>query len=364
MKPTISSITDEILDGDVGDMSAEVILIHKTRFKNFDRMFRIVSVDTDGRMKRALIENAREALEGVKKNAGSIMAFSDPVDANSYVTMDLGVLPRLDALLGELKAHSGYHGSHKFAELKEKGIGCLILKSGVRRAFVFFNVGKNQLRPDKYIVSSLTGEVLSLHHGELIVFEKHVFAVYYEDLENLLIISYNSAKRLLGLNEQFRDKCIDILDDKLKRLVFLEHADYKAFLGNMATNEKMVKMDGRGAFKTANRKTLEEWNQFHATTPLEGTDPVRLNPDGKAVIADRNDLEMLLRVLNNEIVEPVTDRRSYALAPSKKTLEVSRRRAGTSAPPRRSQSGARRNAPPGRSGFDAPTRHASEAAAA
>ena len=249
-------------------------------------------------------------------------------------------------------------------ELKEKGIGCLILKSGARRAFVFFNVGKNHLRPDKYIVSSISSDGLSLHHGELIVFEKHVFAVYYEDLENLLITSYSSAKKLFGLNEQFKSKCIDILDDKLKSLVSLENADYKTLLGNMATNEKMVKMDSRGAFKTINHKTLEEWNQFHVKTPLEGTDPIRLNPDGKAVIADRNNLEMLLRVLNNEIVEPVTDRRSYALAPSKKTLEVSRRRAGPPAPSRRGQSGARRNAPSGRSEFDAPPHHTPEAGSA
>ena len=361
MKPTISSITEEILDGDVADMSAEVILIHKTRFKGFDKMFRIVSVDTDSGMKRALIENAREALEGVKKNIGSITAFSNPADANSYVTMDLGMLPRLDALLAELRAHSGYHGSHRFDELKEKGIGCLILKSGAQRAFVFFNVGKNHLRPDKYIVSSLTNDGLSLHRGELIVFEKYVFAVYYEDLENLLITSYASAKKLLGLNEQFKSKCIDILDDKLKILVSLENTDYKTLLGNMATNEKMVKMDSRGAFKAVNRKTLEDWNQFHAKTPLEGTDSIKLNPVGKAVIADRNNLEMLLCVLNNEIVEPVTDRRSYALAPSKKTLEVSRQKAGPSAPPRRDQSGARRNAEPGRAGFDASPRHTQEA---
>lgn len=335
MRRTIPSITDELLAAGASDMSAEVILIHKTKARSPGRMFRIVSVDTIGEMKRALIDNARDALKDVKKNAESITPFSDPAGDNSYTTMALGVLPSLDALLGELKAHSGHHGSHKFDELKEKGIACLALKSGNQRAFVFFNVGKNHLRPDKYIVSSLTRDGLILHRKKLVIFEKRVFAVYYEDLEELLITSYVSAKKLFGLNKQFKDKCIDILDDKLEGLVSLERGNYKALLGNMKTNEKMVKMDSRGAFKEVKQETLEAWNRFHTKTPLEGTGRIRLDPGGKAVIAGRQDLEMLLSVLNNEIVEPVTERRSYALAPSKKTLRVSRRGAGPPPPPRR-----------------------------
>lgn len=335
MRRTIPSTTDELLAADASGMSAEVILIHKTRARSTDRMFRIVSVDTDGEMKKALIDNARDALEDVKKNAESITPFSDPAGENSYTAMKLGVLPSLDALLRELEAHSGYHGSHRFDELKEKGIACLALKSGNRRAFVFFNVGKNHLRPDKHIVSRLTGDGLILHREKLVIFEKHVFAVYYEDLEELLITSYKSAKKLFGLNKQFKDKCSDILDDKLGDLVSLERGDYEALLGSMKTNEKMVKMDSRGAFKEVKQETLEAWNKFHTKTPLEGTDRIRLDPDGKAVIAGRQDLEMLLSVLNNEIVEPVTERRSYALAPSKKTLRVSRRGASPPPPPRR-----------------------------
>lgn len=335
MRPTIRSITDEMLGADASDMSAEVILIHKTKARSTDRMFRIVYVDTDGEVKKALIDNARDALGDVKKNAESITPFSDPAGDNSYATMALGVLPSLDALLGELKAQPGHHGSHRFDDLKEKGIACLALKSWNRRTFVFFNVGKNQLRPDKHIVSRLTGDGLILYREKLIIFEKHVFAVYYEDAEELLITSYKNAKKLFGLNKQFKDKCVDILDDKLKGLVSLERDDYEALLGSMKTNEKMVKMDGRGAFEVVRRETLEGWNRFHRRTPLEGTDQIRLDRDGKAVIDNRRDLEMLLSVLNNEIVEPVTERRSYALAPSKKSLQVSRRGAGPPPPPSR-----------------------------
>lgn len=327
MAPTILSTTREMLDIETSEMSARMILVHKTKSRNFDRMFRTVSVDIDSGMKKALIENARGALEGVAKNAGSITEFSDPANANSYVAMDPGVLPSLVSLLGELKTQTGHHGSSNYDELKEKGIGCLVLKSRGRRAFVFFNTGKNQLRPDKYIVSRLDHEQLTLHDGKLIVLERDVFAVYYENLEKLLIISYRSAKKLLGLNEQFRSKCVSILDEKLGDLVTFEGADTAALLSNMTTNEKMVKMDSRGAFEGASRETLDRWNRFYKSTPLEKTSPIRLNADGKAVIGSRDDLDMLLCVLNNEVVEPVTDRRSYALAPSKKSLRVSQRKA-------------------------------------
>lgn len=329
MDPNILSITDKILSVKTADMSADLVLLHRTKSSNADRMFRSVSVSLDDEMKKMLIENTKKTFKAVKKNAYSITEFSDPADHNSYVEMTLGVLPKLNALLDELKRGTGYHGSSNFDELNKKGIGCLILKSGGRRIFAFFNVSKNHLRPDKYIITSLSRERLTLHDGKIIVLEKNVFAVYYEDLEKLLITSYRSAKKLLGFNEQFKSVCSLILDAKLDELVTFEGADHRAFLGNMATNEKMVKMDSRGAFEGVTRKVLEVWNQFYKKTPLEETNLIKLNKDGKAVISNHKDLKMLLRVLNSEIVEPVTDRRSYALAPSKKPLRVSRRQVRT-----------------------------------
>lgn len=325
MTPSILSETEELLKGIAEDASARMILIHKTRSRNLDKRFRLLPVEIDDAVFGAFRESTRLTLEEVRDNAASITKFSDPTNTNSYLEMDTELLPDLNALVDELRWQDSYHGSHNFEEVKEKGISCFVHKSGPgqKRMFVFFNVGKNHLRPDKYIISKLTGDGLRIDKDKLVVFENRAFAVYYEDLQRLLIISYRSAKKLLDFNEQFKTKCRDIFDGPLERLVSLEADDPDTLLGSSTTNEKIVKMHGRGVFDDADLEAFAEWNAFYRRKPLEDTRRIDLGADGKAAIRDRDDLEMVLRVLNKDIVEAVNSRGSYALATGKKELKVS-----------------------------------------
>ena len=325
MTSSIPSETEELLAGIDEDALGSMILIHRTKYKDPAKRFRTLPVEMCDDVADAFKEGARLTLEDVRDNAGSITMFSDPANANSYVEMDTEILPDLDALLGELRRQDGYHGSHDFDEVREKGISCFILKSGPlqKRVLVFFNVGKNHLPPDKYIVSKLTKDGLRIDRDKLVVFENRAFAVYYEDLRRLLIIRYRSTKRLLSFNEQFRARGRDILARQLRGAISLE-ADLDTLLGDNATNEKIVKMYGRGAFKDADPGAFVEWNRFYDEKPLEDADRISLGAGGKAAIRSRKDLVMAMRVLNHDYVEAVNARGSFALATGKKVLKVSR----------------------------------------
>ena len=325
MTDTIPSVTKEILAGVEGSF-ASLFLVQRVPPRGPHKSFRTVSVEIRDDMAEEFRESAKKALEDVVNNQDRITEFSDPSNANSYVAMDRNTLPQLDALLGDLERRDGFHGSRSFDEVKDKGISCLALKLGDRRVFVFHNVGKNNNSPDKYIVGRFAGGGLRLNTDKLVVFEKHVFAIYYEDLGQLLIVSYRSAKRLLGFREQFRSTCKTILTKKLNELVSLGDADPEALLGSAAVNEKMVKMHGRGAFDNPDRDVFKRWNQFYKKTHLDDTSPVDIDPDGKAVVDDRDSLEMLLHILSHDVVEPVTLRNTYALATSKKGLRSTGRR--------------------------------------
>lgn len=331
---SIASETKEVLGGIAEDASGTMILIHKTKFKDLAKRFRMVPINIDADIHDAFKESARRALVDVMNNTESITKFSDPANSNSYVEMDTGLLPDLDALLEGLGQQESFHGTHDFGEVKEKGISCYILKSGPgqKRAFIFFNVGKNHLSPDKYIVSKFKGDKLGINKDELVVFESHAFAVYYEDTQKLLIISYRSTKKLLDFNEQFRAKCKAVFAGPLKGLVTVEGNDLDALLGDNATNEKIVKMYGGGVFKNADAGAFAEWNTFYAKHPLENTSEIDLGANGKASIRSRGDLAMVLRVLNKDIVEAVNSRGSFALATGKKELKVSRSAAAHTSP--------------------------------
>ena len=355
MTSSIPSETEELLAGIDEGASGSMILIHKTKHKDLAKRFRTLPVEICDDIADAFKESAKLALEDVRDNAESITTFSDPANANSYVEMDTVILPDLDALLGELRRQDGYHGSHDFDEVKEKGISCFILKSGPlqKRAFVFFNVGKNHLRPDKYIVSKITGDGLRLDKDRLVVFESRAFAVYYEDLQRLLIIRYRSTKKLLNFNEQFRARCRDILTEQLKGAISLE-TGLGTLLGDNTTNEKMVRMYGGGVFKNADPGAFAKWNRFYDAYPLEGANRIGLGAGGKAVVRSRDDLALALRVLNNDYVEAVNARGIYALATGKKELKVSRPGAAAH-PPRRAATTGRKSARGAARGGDRPS---------
>lgn len=317
--------TDDVLEGMGKDAYGRMILIHRTRIRDLKRKFRVLPVEIDDDLAAEFEERTRLALEDVRNNRESITGFSDPANAKSYLEMNVGLLPDLEALLGDLEKETGFHGSHDFDEIREKGISCFVLKlPDQRRVFVFFNVGKNHLRPDKHIVSRPTKEGLRLHTEKLVVFENRAFAVYYEGIRELLIISYRQTKRLLNFDERFRAKCRSILDGDMGGLVAFDDTDPDAVLGDKSINEKIVKMDDRGAFAGADRRLFAAWNKFYGTTPLAGTGPIALDASGRAVAKRPSDLEMPLRVLNNDIVEAVISRGRYALATGKKELEVLR----------------------------------------
>ena len=322
MTDTIPSITEEILAG-INDSFGSLFLVQRVPPRGPHKSFRTISVEIGDDIAGEFKESARRALEDVANNRDRITKFSDPSNANSYVAMDRSTLPQLDALLVKLEHADGFHGSRNFSDVKDKGISCLVLKSGDRRVFVFHNVGKNNNSPDKYIVGRFGGGGLSLNTDKLVVFEKHVFAIYYEDLGQLLIVSYRSAKKLLGFKEQFRSTCRTILTKKLKSLVSFENVDPEALLTSAAVNEKMVKMHGRGAFNNPNPEVLKKWNRFYKKTHLDGTSLVKTDSAGKAVVNDRDSLEMLLHIMSHDVVEPVTLRKTYALATSKKNLRAS-----------------------------------------
>lgn len=331
---SIASETEEVLGGIAEDASGAMTLIHKTKFKDLAKRFRMVPINIDADIHGAFKESARRALVDVKDNAASITKFSDPTNSNSYLEMDMGLLPDLDALLDGLRRQKSFHGTHDFDEVKEKGISCYTLKSGPgqKRVFVFFNVGKNHLSPDKYIVSKFKGDKLGINTDELVVFESHAFAVYYEDIQKLLIISYRSTKKLLDFNEQFRAKCRAIFTGPLRGLVTIEGDDLDALLGDNATNEKIVKMYGGGVLESADAGVFAGWNAFYAEHPLEDTREIDLSTSGKASVRSRDDLVMVLRVLNKDIVEAVNSRGSFALATGKKELKVSRSAAARPSP--------------------------------
>ena len=324
MTSAIPSVTRAMLDGLGGGSSGSMILIHRTQSKDPSRRFRTVPVNIDDGINNAFKERAKLALENIKANEKSISKFSDPTNANSYVEVEAGVLADLDTLLGRLKSEKSFHGSHNFDEVKEKGISCYVLKSEQKRVFIFFNVGKNNLDPDRHIVSKLTGDGLLIQRDKLVIFENKAFAVYYEEAQSLLMIDYNQTKKLLSFNEQFKIKCKAVLDESLDDLVSLEADDLDGLLNVNATNEKITKMDARGVFEGADREIFAEWNKFYDTMPLEGTRKVDLGNDGKAIIRNRDDLEMTLRILNNDIVEAVNARGTFAMATGKKELKVSR----------------------------------------
>lgn len=324
--PSIASETEEVLGGIAEDASGEMVLIHKTKFRDLAKRFRMVPISIDGDIHATFKESARRALADVKDNATSITKFSDPANSNSYVEMDTGLLPDLDTLLDGLRRQNNFHGTHDFGEVKEKGISCYILKSGPgqKRVFVFFNVGKNHLSPDKYIVGKFKGDKLGINRDKLVVFESRAFAIYYEDIQKLLIVSYRSTKKLLDFNERFRAKCRAVFAGPLRGLVSINEGDLDALLGDNATNEKIVKMYGGGIFERADAGDFAEWNAFYAAQPLEGTSEIGLGAEGKAIVRSRDDLAMVLRVLNKDIVEAVNSRGSFALATGKKELKVSR----------------------------------------
>lgn len=329
LSKTIEAIraeTDAVLEGLGKDAHGEMILIHRTKYRDLEKKFRLLPVEIYDDLKAAFEEGARSALEGIMDNAESMTDFSDPANAKSYVAMDGSLLPDLGVLLKKLEEETSLHGSHDFDEVREKGISCFVIKlPDQRRAFMLFNVGKNHLNPDKHIVTKLVKGGLRLHTDRLVIFENRAFAVYYEDIKKLLMISYRQTKKLLNFDERFRAKCRSILDDGMGGLVTLDDAETDVILGDRSVNEKMVKMESRGTLAGADRGLFTAWNEFYETTPLEGTGRIRLDGGGRAIVKKPSDLEMLLRVLNGDIVEVVISRGRYALATGKKELEVTQR---------------------------------------
>lgn len=321
----IRAETDAVLEGMDKNAYGEMILIHKTKIRDLKRRFRVLPVEIYDDLEAEFEKRTKLVLEDVKNNGELITDFSDPANAKSYVAMNVGLLPDLEALLRDLEKETGFHGSHDFDEIREKGISCFVLKlQDQKRVFVFFNVGKNHLSPDKHIVSRPTKEGLQLHKDKLVVFENRAFAVYYEDIQELLIISYRQTKKLLNFDERFRAKCRSILGGDLGGLVAFDDADPNVVLDDKSINEKIVKMDSRGTFARADRRLFAAWNKFYETTPLAGTGPISLDASGRAIAREPSDLEMPLRVLNNDIVEAVISRGRYALATDKKELRVLR----------------------------------------
>ena len=300
----------------------QMFLVHKSKSQNIEKRFAISVVDVKDDIKEKFDSVITERLNDVIQNYSDITSFADPKNSNKYTTIKKTLLPELEGLLTDLETQQDLQASESFDVLGDKDVYCLQLKIEAQRLFVFANVGKNISTKKKYIIAKFKNGELQKINDDIGVFEKEIFCIYYVGMELLLILDYGKTKKLLAFNDQFKEKCANILSEDLSEMIEYDKKDLLDILANKQTNELMVRMQQNKIFDDTHKDHFKTWNEFYDKYPLEGVEKLSLNAENKPRVKNATDIAMVLYVANNDLVQGIANPGGFARVIRKEILKV------------------------------------------
>ncbi len=160
---------------------------------------------------------------------------------------------------------------------KTSNVYCFQFKTLEKRIFVFAKIDKYLVpENEQNIVGEFQNDKLKKRKEELIIFDKNIFSIYFEELETLLMLNYPNAKKLLNFKSQFKKKCAKILTDNLQDTFVCDEDKLDIILNNNSTNELLLKMYDANAIDK-DKSHYKKWNKFYDEHPLDGVTKLNLN---------------------------------------------------------------------------------------
>ncbi|MGY5146615.1 MAG: hypothetical protein ACW9W4_01240 [Candidatus Nitrosopumilus sp. bin_7KS] len=263
-----------------------------------------------------------DELKNMPSSLNQFKMFSEPEDTNTYRIIRKKTLPELAALLDALDLNSDVLPIESFSGVESKSkVYCLKIQTNSDYLILFANLDKIHASNDDIISAEIINGKLTLKLLDMIIFQKSIFAIYYPKAESLLMLNYVSTKLLLDFKTQFTAKCNNILEELIADDIISIPVENDQLLTNQHTNELAVRFYESGKLKPT-AEHIQAWNLFYKNTPLEEVEQILLNPQAIPIVKNAKEFANFMYVADNDIVEGVTKRGEFALAISKKILNL------------------------------------------
>ena len=319
---TIANVTRYFLKN-TSRTHAKMFLIYKSNHQDVLKKFHAHVVEIDDDFKLDFNSIITTTLNNINYNHNKIKRFSDPKNTNEYRTIKKKLLPELEGLLEELEMQKDLSPITSIKQMEKiNNVYCFQFKTIDKRIFVFAKIDKYLVpENEQNIVGEFKDDKLKKRKEELVIFDKNVFCIYFEEIETLLMLNYSNSKQLLNFKRQFKEKCAKILTDNLKDVFVCDKDKLDSILNNNSTNELLLKMYDADVIDN-DKSHYKKWNEFYDEHPLDKVEKLILNDENAPRINSSHDLGMALYVSNNDIMEGVVRPGEYALVFSKEILKM------------------------------------------